>query len=95
MNNNEIENLIEVIYPFIKKKIMHDTYFKNMVRSKNATVVSVNNENNINEKVEVGLPYDSASFYVTNKTDENLSVGDIVCIEYWIDLKNAVAVYKV
>ena len=60
---------------------------------KNATVVS--ESANIEEDVEVRLPYDATSFFVRNETGKVLSQGDLVCIMYWVDLKNAVAMFKV
>jgi hypothetical protein len=69
-----------------------DGYFKNNVKMKNATVVK---SANIEEDVEVKLPYDSTSFFVRNETGKTLTKGDLVCVMYWIDLKNAVAMFKI
>ena len=92
MNNKEIQEFVDILYPFFLKKMRNDGYFKNNVKMKNATVVG---SASIKEDVEVRLPYDTASFFVRNETGEALSQGDLVCIMYWIDLKNAVAVFKV
>ena len=83
-----------------------DGYLKNIVKMKNATVVSklAEGESNINKEVEVIFPYDSTSFSVLNKTGMDLNAYnpetktnnvDTVCLMYWIDLKNAVAIFKV
>lgn len=97
MNENDIEQFVETLYPYIIKKIKQDSYFKNTVKSKNATVVSTLNTNdtNIDKSVEIQFVYDTTSFPVINRTGVNLQKGDIVNVEYWVDLKNAVAVYKV
>ena len=69
-----------------------DGYFKNNVKMKNATVVS---SAGVEGDVEVRLPYDTTSFLVRNETGKPLSQGDLVCVMYWVDLKNAVAMFKV
>ena len=93
MNNKEIEEFVNILYPYFLKKMRDDGYFKNNVKIKNATVVS--NSAGVEEAVEVRLPYDATSFFVRNETGKTLIQGDLVCIMYWIDLKNAVAMFKV
>lgn len=97
MNNKELEAFVELLYPFFKKKMMSDGTLKNYVMRKNATVVSqlAENNTNIGGNIEVVLPFDTTSFSVRNETGVNLNEGDLICIEYCIDLKNAVAVYKI
>lgn len=98
MNEKKIEEFVETLYPYFLKKLKKDSMFKNSVMRKNATVVNTSladNESNIGKKVEVALPYDKTSFFITNETGQDLITNDLVCIEYCIDLKNAVAVYKV
>ena len=92
MNNKQIEEFVDIFYPFFLKKMRSDGYFKNNVKMKNATVV---NKANAGEDVEVRLPYDLTSFFVRNETGKALFEGDLVCVMYWIDLKNAVAIFKV
>ena len=92
MNNKEIEEFVDTLYPFFLKKIRNDGYFKNNVKMKNAIVVS---PASVDEDVEVRLPYDTTSFFVRNETGKELTQDDLVCIMYWIDLKNAVAMFKV
>lgn len=92
MNNKEIEEFVDILYPFFLKKLRNDGYFKNNVRMKNATVVGAAS---IEEDVEVRLPYDTTSFFVRNETGKTLNQGDLVCVMYWVDLKNAVAIFKV
>ena len=92
MTNKEIQEFVDILYPFFLKKMREDGYLKNNVKMKNATVVK---SANIEEDVEVRLPYDTTSFFVRNETGKALNQGDLVCIMYWIDLKNAVAMFKV
>lgn len=93
MTNREIEEFVDILYPFFLKKMRDDGYFRNNVKMKNATVIS--ELAGIEEDVEVRLPYDTSSFFVRNETGKQLIKGDLVCIMYWIDLKNAVAMFKV
>lgn len=97
MEEKNIAEFIEILYPYIKKKIMSEGFYKNTVKRKNATVTSVlaTGGTNIGSSVDVVLPYDSKSFAVRNETGVDLNKGDLVCLEYSIDLKNAIAVYKV
>ena len=92
MNNKQIEEFVDILYPFFLKKMRSDGYFKNNVKMKNATVVGVAG---IEEDVEVRLPYDTTSIFVRNETGKTLNQGDLVCVMYWVDLKNAVAIFKV
>ena len=92
MNNKQIEEFVNMLYPFFLKKLRNDGYFKNNVKMKNATVVS---SADIGADVKVRLPYDKTSFSVRNETGKELIQGDLVCLMYWIDLKNAVAMFKV
>lgn len=92
MTNKEIENFVDILYPFLLAKMRDDGYLKNNVKMKNATVVK---DAGIGENVEVRFPYDRKSFFVRNETGQELKQGNLVCIMYWIDLKNAVAMFKV
>lgn len=92
MNNKQIEEFVDILYPFLLAKMRDDGYLKNNVKMKNATVVK---DASIGEMVEVQFPYDTTSFFVRNETGKNLKEKDLVCIMYWIDLKNAVAMFKV
>ena len=92
MNNKQIEEFVNILYPFFLKKMREDGYLKNNVKMKNATVVE---SASAEEDVKVRLPYDKTSFFVRNETGKVLNQGDLVCIMYWIDLKNAVAMFKV
>ena len=95
--NKEIEQFVELLYSYFKKKLLTDGTLKNYVIRKNATVVSVleSDTSNIGKEVEVMLPHDKTSFFVRNETGTDLNKNDLICLEYVIDLKNAVAVYKV
>lgn len=92
MNNKDMQEFVDMLYPFFLEKMRKDGYFKNNVKIKNATVVS---SAGMEEDVEVRLPYDTTSFFVRNETGKKLIQGDLVCLMYWIDLKNAVALFRV
>ena len=92
MNNKEMQEFVDMLYPFFLERMRKDGCFKNNVKMKNATVVS---SSSAGEDVEVRFPYDGKSFFVRNETGQNLKEKDLVCIMYWIDLKNAVAMFKV
>lgn len=92
MNEKEIQEFVKLLIPYIKRELKKDKDFKINVKRKNTTVVTGGADNS---NIEVKLPYDSVTFSVPNKTGEELVTNDLVCIEYSIDLKNAVAVYKV
>ena len=106
MNDKETAELMDLLYPYFIKKMKADGLFKNCIKSSNATVVWVDtstekvNEveqqvSNINKMVKIKFPYDTLDIEVTNKSTSELSVGDLVCIHHYIDLKNAYVAYKV
>ena len=95
MNHKETQEFVEALYPFFLKKLQEDGYLKNVVRIKNATVVSIPDGTNINKEVQVSLPYDTVSFSAINRAGEELSVGNTICLLYWIDLKNSVVMFKI
>lgn len=96
-SEKDLEQFIELLYPFFEKKIIADGLLKNVVRRKNATVTSSldNGASNIGGNVDITFPYDKVTFSARNETGVNLNQGDLICIEYSVDLKNAIAVYKV
>ena len=89
MTDKDISELVELLYPFIIKKIKEDNSFKNCIRSTNATVSSISASSNRGEMVGVKFPYDKSEVEVLNKSTEDVARGDLVCIHYYIDLKNA------
>ena len=97
MNDKELAELIELLYPHFIKKIKEDGTFKNCIKSTNAKVVSIDTslETNIGAEVVIKFPYDTTELAVINKSTSELAVGDLVCIHYHIDLKNAYVAYKV
>ena len=97
MNDKILEEFVETLYPYFLKKFKKDNSFKSCVKRKNATVISVltDGDSNIGKFVEVVFPYDTTSISVRNETGVDLSQGDLVCLEYSIDIKNSIAVYKV
>lgn len=98
MKGKDVEEFLKVLYPFLKEKLINDGFLKNYVQRKNANVVAVSDEINTGKRVKVVLPMenkDKSSFYVRNETGHNLIINDLVVLEYSIDIKNAIAVYKV
>ena len=97
MNDKELSQLIELLYPHFVKKMKTDESFKNCIRSRNATVSYVNTSltTNIGSEVKIKFPYDKTEISVINKSTSELSVGDLVCVHYYIDLKNAYVAYKI
>lgn len=90
MSDAKLFDLIEILYPYFLKRLTKEGFFKNCVKAKMATVVSSENG-----KTKVKFPYDTNIFEVRDETGVILKAGDNVCIFYWIDLKNAVAVFKI
>ena len=106
MNDKELAELMDLLYPYFVKKMKADSTFKNCINSTNATVVWVDEStttvndvttrvSNINQDITIKFPYDSAEVSVKNKSTTELNVGDLVCVHYYIDLKNAYVAYKV
>ena len=98
MSDKDLEQFVELLYPYFLRKLKEENYFKINTKVKNATVVSVTTDENgstINQKITVRFPCDTTSFTVINETGEELKTNDNVCLFYWIDLKNAFAFRKV
>lgn len=102
-NDKELNDFIDLLYSNFVKRLKQENFIKTSAQMKNAQVISVTNVavgdtgtvTNIGQNIEVRLPYDADAFVVKNKTGEELSVGDTIQLMYWIDLKNAVAIFKV
>ena len=97
MSEKEISELIDLLYPHFLKKLKSENAFKNCIKSTNATVSSLGEAgtSNIEKEVAVKFPYDSAEVFMKNKTGYDVKVDDLVCVHYYIDLKNAYIAYKV
>lgn len=95
MNDREIAEFVELLYPHFVKKLKEDGFFKNCIKSTNAVVVGALTETNIGKSVAIKFPYDKTEISVINKSTSNLKNGDLVCVHYYIDLKNAYIAYKV
>lgn len=93
MNDKELAELMDLLYPYFIKKIKADSAFKNCIKSTNGTVVSKSSSPGSN--VDVKFPYDAMSITIKNNSTANLVEGDLVCVHYYIDLKNAYVAYKV
>lgn len=97
MSEKEISELIDLLYPHFLKKLKSENAFKNCIKSTNATVSNLGEAgaNNIEKEVAVKFPYDTTEVFMKNKTGYDVKVDDLVCVHYYIDLKNAYIAYKV
>ena len=96
MGDKELQELMDLLYPYFIKKMKADGTLKNYIKSVNASVTWVEADvSNIGKIVKVKLPYDSVALDVINKSVSELAIGDLVCLHYNIDLKNAYVAYKV
>lgn len=96
MNDKEISEFIDLLYPYFIKKLKSDTIFKNCIKSTNATVTDVNEQQqNIGKEVKIKFPYDTSEILVVNKSNTDVKVDDLVCVHYYVDLKNAYIAYIV
>ena len=93
MNDKELAELMDLLYPYFKKKLKADSIFKSCIKSTNATVVSESSPSG--SDVEIKFPYDASVIVVKNKSTSDLIKGDLVCVHYNIDFKNAYVAYKV
>lgn len=97
MNSKELEDFVELIYPYFLKKLNESGTLKECIKSINASVtwIDASLESNIGSVVKVRFPYDTADINVVNKSTHELKIGDLVCLHYNIDLKNAYVAYVV
>lgn len=93
MDDKELSELMDLLYPYLVKKMKSDSTFKNCIKSRNATVVSESSAPG--SDVDIKFPYDKTTITVKNKSTSNLAKGNLVCVHYYIDLKNAYVAYKV
>ena len=93
MNDKELADFVDLLYPHFAKKMKADTAFKNCIKSTNAKVISESSAPGSDVKVK--FPYDKESITVKNKSTSDLIKDDLVCVHYHIDLKNAYVAYKV
>lgn len=97
MNEKEISEFIDLLYPHFLKRLKSDSAFKNCIKSTNATVSSLGTAGTgANETdVYVKFPYDPTEICVKNKSGLTVKINELVCVHYYIDLKNAYIAYKV
>lgn len=95
MNDKELQDFIELLYPFFLKKLKSEDWFRTCIKSTNATVTWVESDTNKGQMVKVTLPFDTTEINVVNKSSADLQKDDLVCLHYNIDLKNAYVAYKV
>lgn len=102
MNERELEEIVEILYPYIEKKLISSSGQKNVSRVKNATVASVTkvedengNYTTLFQNIELKLLGDTETFTAKNQSGEELTKGDLVSFLSWIDLKNSIILSKV
>lgn len=101
MNNEELKDLVDNIYQIIFDKLKNENYFKSFLKVKTAQVTdsklqneASETETNVDKMISVKFAYDTESFDVLNYSGKKLVNGDYVQIAYWIDLKNAIILFK-
>lgn len=95
MNDKELAKIMDLLYPHFIKKLKSEGIFKNCIKNTNATVSWIDDESdtNIGKVVKVKFPYDVDDVEVINKSTSELKEGDLVCVHYCMDLKNAYVAY--
>lgn len=83
MNDKEAMLILEQLNDYITKSV--EAKLKNVIRTKTATVVSVNND----ATVTVKFPFDNKQLTIPNKTSDALAQNNEVIIGYWGSLSNA------
>lgn len=94
---NNLNKFIDTIVDIVIKKIKQESDYKSSMKTKNATVISVetdDNDSTLHQNVELRLPYDKETFTAKNQSGEELAAGDLVVFSYWFDIKNAIVVSK-
>lgn len=101
MNETELQGMVEELYQNILSRLKNENYFKSFARIKTAQVTdskledeTSETETNVDNMVSVKFAYGTDSFDALNYSGKKLINGDYVQIMYWIDLKNAVIVFK-
>lgn len=101
MNNEDLNGIVDNIYQIILDKLKNENYFKSFLRVKTAQVTdsklsneSSDTETNTDKMISVKFAYDTESFDALNYSGKKLVNGDYVQVAYWIDLKNAVVLFK-
>ena len=101
MNSDELNELVDNIYQIIFDKLKNENYFKSFMKIKTAQVTdskltneSSADETNADKIISVKFAYDTESFDALNYSGKKLVNGDYVQVAYWIDLKNAIILFK-
>lgn len=99
--NNNLNDIIDEIYQAVLNRLKNENFFKAFARIKTAQVVdskladeTSEAETNVDKMISVKFAFDTDSFDALNYTGKKLINGDYVQVMYWIDLKNAVIVFK-
>lgn len=92
-NEKDIEDLVEMLYPYFIKKYKEDQSFKQTPQIISAKLIALNgNQAEVKLADEVG----KETFKVPVLTNEisDTDIGKYVYLMYWNDLKNAKLVMK-
>ena len=99
--NNNLNDIIDEIYQAVLNRLKNENFVKAFARIKTAQVVdskladeTSETETNVDKMISVKFAFDTDSFDALNYTGKKLINGDYVQVMYWIDLKNAVIVFK-
>lgn len=90
MNEKDILDLIELLYPYFIKKYKEDNSFKQTAQLVNATFISYGGKG---AEIKIN-PYDTETIYALLGTTETLKNGDSVLVMYNESLKNARIIAK-
>ena len=99
-SEKDIEDLVEMLYPYFIKKYKEDQSFKQTPQIVSATLISTNgNQATVvlaNEEYIAATENNdyTNSFKVPILTSETLNNNDYVYLMYWNDLKNAKLIMK-
>ena len=90
-SEKDIEDLVEMLYPYFIKKYKEDQSFKQTPQIVSAKLVEI-----YGSQAEVRLADEpgNVSFRVPIITQDSLNKGDYVYLMYWNDLKNAKLIMK-
>lgn len=90
-SEKDIEDLVELLYPYFIKKYKQDQSFKQTPQIIGAKLISLNGNQ---AKVKLADEVGDTTFNVPIITQETLVEGDYIYLMYWNDLKNAKLIMK-
>ena len=93
MNDEQMLEFIEQLYPYFIKKYKQDNSFTQTAQMVDAKVMSIS-EINKNKAVVKVNPYDTDTIIVPIKTTDSIQEGDSVRLLFKESLKDAVIIMK-